>query len=148
LIARARGGLPVNPTTGTDNNEEFGTNDRPFSAPGVPIERNSFRNRKVINNDMRVMKNFRIGGSDVRRLQFSVEFFNLLNLNNVVFAGANGGLFGAVYGNGIQAVAGQLQTLPVDPRFLRLRMPDGTYDRNNVQSGTPLQVQFGLRCFF
>jgi len=29
-----------------------------------------------------------------------------------------------------------------------LRLPDGTYDRNNSQSGTPLQVQFGLRFFF
>lgn len=148
LMARAHSGLPINPTTGTDNNEEFSVNDRPFSAPGVPFERNSFRNRKVISNDVRVLKNFRLGASDQRRLQFSVEFFNLLNLNNVVFAGATGGLSGGIYGNGIQVVAGQVLTLPVDPRFMRLRMPDGAYDRNNVQSGTPLQVQFGLRCFF
>lgn len=148
LMARAHSGLPVNPITGADNNEELTVNDRPFSAPGVPLARNSFRNRKVIGNDLRVLKSFRLGASDARRLQFSVEFFNLLNLNNVVFAGATGGLSGGIYGNGIQAVAGQIVTLPVDPRFMRLRMPDGAYDRNNVQSGTPLQLQFGLRCFF
>jgi hypothetical protein len=148
MIVRARSGLPVNPVTGTDNNEEFGNNDRPFSAPGVPLKRNSFRNRKVIGNDLRVMKNFKLGGSEVRRIQFSAEFFNLLDLDNVVFAGANGGLTGGIYGNGIQVVGGQLQTVPVDPRFLRLRLPDGSYDRNNAQAGTPLQVQFGLRFFF
>ncbi len=141
---RARSGLPVNPVTGGDTNEEFGNNDRPFSAPGVPLVRNSFRNRKVVNNDLRVMKNFRL--NDRMRVQFSTEFFNLLNRDNVVFSGPNGNfLAGGVYGLGIDAAGRQVG---VDPRFMRLRLPDGTYDRNNQQSGTPLQVQFGLRFFF
>ena len=141
---RVRSGFPVNPTTGADTNEEISTNDRPMSAPGVRLERNSFRNRAVVGNDVRVMKNFRLG-NDVRRLQFSVEFFNLLNLDNVVYSGVNGGLFGGTYGPGINT---QGQPVAVDPRFLRLRLADGTYDRTNSQSGTPLQVQFGLRFFF
>ncbi|MBM3812421.1 MAG: TonB-dependent receptor [Acidimicrobiia bacterium] len=140
---RARGGLPVNATTGGDTNEEFGNNDRPFSGPGVPFARNSFRNRGVYGNDLRVLKNFPLG--EGRRIQFSAEFFNLFNIDNVVFSGANGGLFGGVYGLGIGTNG---QPVPIDPRFLRLRLPDGTYDRNNSQSGTPLQVQFGLRFFF
>jgi len=141
---RARSGIPVNATTGADTNEEFSTNDRPFSAPGVPFERNSFRNRAVYGNDLRVLKNFNLG-SETRKLQFSAEFFNLFNIDNVSFSGANGGLFGGVYGLGIGTNG---QQVPVDARFLRLRMPDGTYDRNNSQVGTPLQVQFGLRFFF
>jgi hypothetical protein len=144
-IFRARSGLPVNPTTGADTNEEFSNNDRPMSAPGVRLERNSFRNRGVYNNDLRVLKNFRLR-SDVRKLQFSVEFFNLLDIDNVVFSGTNGGLFGGVYGPGIDARTGA-QVAP-DPRFLRLRLPDGSYDRNNAQVGSPLQVQLGLRFFF
>jgi len=145
LSVRARSGQVVNPVTGADTNEEFSNNDRPFSAPGRPLARNSFRNRKVINNDLRVLKNFPFGG-DSKRIQFSVEFFNLLNLNNVVFSGPNGSIItGGVYGLGIGTNG---QPVAVDPRFLRLRNPDGTYDRNNTQSGTPLQVQFGLRFFF
>ncbi|MBK5294795.1 MAG: TonB-dependent receptor [Acidobacteriia bacterium] len=140
---RARGGQPVNPVTGADTNEEFGTNDRPYSAPGVSLERNSFRNRKVIGNDLRVLKSFGLG--ETRKVQFSAEFFNLFNIDNVAFSGVNGGLFGGTYGLGIGTNG---QPVPVDPRFLRLRMPDATYDRNNAQVGTPLQVQIGLRLFF
>jgi hypothetical protein len=139
---RARSGLPINPTTGADTNGDFNNNDRPFRAPGVPFERNSFRNRAVVNNDLRVLKNFALG--EVKKIQFSAEFFNLLNLDNVVYSGTNGGLFGGVYGLGINAAG---QTVAPDPRFMRLRL-NGAYDRQNAQSGTPLQVQFGLRFFF
>ncbi|MCC6587909.1 MAG: TonB-dependent receptor [Bryobacterales bacterium] len=148
MIFRARSGVPINPVTGADTNEDLNTNnaDRPYTAPGVVMERNSFRNRKVINDDLRVMKNFRIGSSDIRKLQFSVEFFNLFNLDNVVYSGANGSqISGGIYGLGIDA---QGRSVPVDPRFMRLRLPDGTYDRNNAQAGSPLQVQLGLRFYF
>jgi hypothetical protein len=141
---RARSGVPVNPLTGGDTNEDFGNNDRAFRAPGVPLPRNSFRNRAVVNNDFRVLKNFYLG-KDTTRIQFSAEFFNLLNLDNVVYSGVNGGIFGGTYGLGIDA---QGQPVAVDPRFLRLRLADGSYDRVNSQAGTPLQVQFGLRFFF
>jgi hypothetical protein len=145
LTLKARSGIPVNPLTGADTNEDFGNTDRGYTAPGVSLARNSFRNRKVISNDMRILKNFRIGGSETRRLQFSTEFFNLLNLDNVVFSGVNGGVLGGTYGLGVGANG---QSVPVDIRFLRLRNTDGTYDRQNAQAGTPLQVQFGLRFFF
>jgi hypothetical protein len=141
---RARSGAPLNPVTGGDTNEELSNNDRPFIAPGVALPRNSFRNRAVVNNDLRVLKNFRL--KEKMRLQFSTEFFNLFNLDNVIFANANGSLLtGGVYGLGIDTAG---RGVAVDPRFMRLRLADGTYDRNNSQSGTPLQVQFGLRLFF
>lgn len=139
----ARSGLPVNALTGADTNEDLASNDRPFIAPGVVMPRNSFRNRSVVTNDFRVLKNFGLG--EVRRLQFSVEFFNLLNLDNVVYSGVNGGIFGGTYGPGLNPDG---SPAPVDPRFRRLKLADGTYDRNNVQAGTPLQIQVGLRFFF
>jgi hypothetical protein len=144
-ILRFRSGLPINPVTGADSNEEFGNNDRPFSAPGVVFKRNSFRNRAVWNDDLRVLKNFKLG-NDTRRIQFSAEFFNLFNIDNVVYAGANGSsTTGGVYGLGIGANG---QPVTVDPRFMRLRLADGTYDKTNSQVGSPLQIQLGLRFFF
>jgi hypothetical protein len=145
-ILRARSGVPVNPVTGGDQNEEFGNNDRPYEAPGRALARNSFRNRSVVFNDFRILKSFGLG-HDTRKLQFSVEFFNLFNVDNVVFSGPNGGLTGGTYGLGINTNG---QAVARDPRFLNLRAADGTYDRNNTMAlgATPLQVQFGLRLFF
>lgn len=141
---RARSGQVINPVTGADSNEELNSNDRPFTSPGTPLKRNSFRNRGVVNNDLRVMKNFKL--TERYRLQFSTEFFNLMNLDNVIFNGANGSILtGGIYGAGLQPNG---QVAPIDPRFMRLKLADGSYDRNNSQAGTPLQVQFGLRLFF
>jgi hypothetical protein len=145
LLWSAPSGLPVNPVTGVDSNEDLSTSDRPYIAPGVPIARNSFRNRKFIGNDLRVLRSFGIRGSDVRKLQFSAEFFNLLNLDNVVYSGVNGGMNGGTYGPGINSSGA---AIPVDIRFLRLRNADGSYDRMNAQTGTPLQVQLGIRFLF
>ncbi len=139
-LFRTRSGLPMNATTGADTNEDLASNDRPYSAPGVPFLRNSFRNRKSLNADLRVLRNFRLG-SDRIRLQFSTEFFNLFDVDNVVFAGANA----SVYGLGIDAAG---NAVAIDPRFQRLRLTGGAYDPTNQQTGSPLQVQFGLRLFF
>jgi hypothetical protein len=139
LIFRLRSGAPMNARTIVDQNEDLSTSDRPYAAPGVPFQRNSFRNREVTFNDLRVIKNVRLGG-DVRRLQISVELFNMLGIDNVVF-GPNS----AFYGPGITASGG---ASPIDPRFQRLKLPDGTYDANNQQVGNPFQAQVGLRFYF
>ena len=94
----------------TDLNEDLSGVDRPYSAPGVPFRRNAFRNREVTFNDLRVTKSFRLG-NDVRRIQISAEFFNLFNIDNVVF-GPNA----SFYGPGITESGG---AAPVDPRFQR-----------------------------
>jgi len=153
-ILRARSGIPINPLTGTDANEEFSNNDRPFVSPGVPMQRNSFRNRGVVtNNDLRILKSFRLRGERLR-LQFSAEMFNLLNFDNVVFDRDNGGGVNAgatgIFGSGVYGLGIDANGNPVarDPRFMRLRLADGRYDPNNSQVGSPFQAQFGVRLFF
>lgn len=142
-IVRMRSGSPITAITGSDNNEEFNTNDRPYLAPGVPMPRSSFRNRTVYFNDLRVLKRISLG--ETKTIQVSAEFFNLLNLDNVVYAGVNGGIVSGIYGPGFQSNG---TVAAIDPRFQRLKLADGTYDRNNAQTGTPLQVQLGLRFYF
>ena len=139
-IFRARSGLPFNAIAGTDLNGDGNNNDRPYLAAGQPMLRNNFRNRGISNVDLRVMKSFALK-SERSKIQFSVEFFNLFDVDNVVFAGG-----ASNYGSGILAATGQLA--PIDARFMRLRLADGTYDRNNQQIGNPRQVQFALRYFF
>jgi hypothetical protein len=138
-IFRARSGYPLNALTGTDSNEDLFNTDRPYSAPGLPFERHAFRNRSTSSTDMRVMKNFRFG--EVRRLQFSAEFFNLFNQENVVYNSFTGGGTVTTYGPGLG--------VPPDPRFQQLRTAQGQYNAaTTTQVGTPLQIQFGLRFFF
>jgi len=139
-IFRARSGLPLNAVVGSDLNRDGNNNDRPYLTAGVPTVRNSFRNRGIANMDFRLMKNFKVVKEGVRA-QFSVEFFNLFNAGNVIFAGGAG-----IYGPGILSTTGQ--PAPIDARFMRLRLADGQYDRNNAQVGSPRQVQFALRFFF
>jgi len=140
-IFRARSGLPMNAIAGTDLNRDGNAfTDRPYLTAGVPMERNAFRNRGIANMDMRLMKNFKLVKEGMRA-QFSVEFFNLLNADNVIFAGGAN-----IYGAGVLATTGQLA--PIDARFQRLRLADGRYDTNNAQVGSPRQVQFAFRFFF
>jgi hypothetical protein len=130
----------LNAVAGSDLNRDGNNNDRPYLTAGVPMERNSFRNRGTSNMDMRFMKNFKLVREGMRA-QLSVEFFNLLNADNVIFAGGTN-----IYGAGVLAATGQMA--PVDARFMRLRLPNGTYDTNNTQVGSPRQVQFAFRFFF
>ena len=139
-IFRARTGQPLNASTGADTNGDgnsFG--DRPYEAPGVPFQRNSFRNRGFKNVDLRILKDFNF--TETMKLQFSTEFFNLFNFENVIYGGNTN-----TYGLGVDPSTGA--TLAPDSRWLALRNSDGSYNTQNVQLGTPLQVQFGMRFFF
>jgi hypothetical protein len=138
-IYRYRTGFPITPRTNGDENQDNNFNDRPFLSPGQEFGRNSFRNRSFQTFDLRVMKNFNL--TERQRLQFSVEFFNLFNAHNVVFAGQ-----GNIYGPGLLP-SGVYS--PVDSRFQRLRGADGEYDAlTTEQQGKPMQAQFGVRYFF
>jgi hypothetical protein len=133
-IVRARSGLPLNPRAGSDLNRDGTNNDRPYFETGVPFLRNYFRNRGFTTTDMRMLKNFNIKGDRVR-LQFSVEAFNLLNVDNVFFAGTT-----SIYGAGMGAAPAA--------DFMRLRDANGRYFGQNLQQGNPRQLQGGLRFFF
>ncbi len=136
---RAVSGAPIDPRTGADTNEDLGGADRAYRAPGVPYQRNSFRNRGFRTVDFRFLKSFPI--RERARLQFSCEMFNLFNFDNVVFAGTN-----LTYGLGIDPATGN--PVPPPSTFKRLRLADGSYDPVNVQIGNPFQAQFGLRFIF
>ncbi len=136
---RANSGRPIDPRTGADSNEDLGGPDRAYKAPGVPYQRNSFRNRGYRTVDFRFLKNFPV--RERLRVQFSCEMFNMFNFDNVVYAGTN-----LNYGVGIDPATGN--PVPPPPTFMRLRLPDGSYDPVNIQLGNPFQAQFGLRFIF
>lgn len=143
-IFRFVGGQPIDPLAGSDlNGDGSGSNaDRAYRYHSIPYARNAFRNRNFKVVDLRFLKTFRLG--EKAKLQFSTEMFNMLNIDNVIY-GAPGNFTNTTYGPGINTdgtVAGQRAT------FMRLKLADGSYDRNNSQLGTPFQAQFGLRFLF
>lgn len=141
-IVRTRSGAPYNAVVGSDANGDANSNDRPYLSVGVPMLRNAFRNRGVVlNNDLRLLKNFRFGQERLR-VQLSAEFFNLFNLDNVVYSGQ-----GNVYGLGTNATTGQ--PVAIDSRFMLLYNATGAYNSATTsQVGNPFQAQFGVRLFF
>ena len=141
-IARVTSGPPINPRAGRDLNGDGSTGgDRGLTAPGVFTRRNSFRNRGMHNFDMRVTK--RIHVTESAFVQFSAEFFNAFNLDNVEFGG-----FNTTYGTGVDLSTGTV--IGPQRQFMRLRSQNGDYDRNNrqVPGVNPLQLQLGARFFF
>jgi len=142
--ARATSGQPIDPNAGSDlNGDGTSTYDRAFKAPGVEFARNSFRNQAVKDVDFRFLKNIKI--NERVKLQFSTEMFNLFNFKNVVIGPVGLNSANTIYGPGIDATGAA-----VAPRvtFMRLKLPNGQYDPNDSQVGSPFQAQFGLRLFF
>ena len=148
-LGRFRSGRPMNATVGTDLNEDGINNDRPYSAPGTPFPRNSFRDRAVYDFDLRVSKMFKLG--EKARFDVTADFFNLFNIHNVTFGGTTG-----IYGVGIDRTTGAVA--PIDTRFQQLFNPtncnptsanfnSSCYDRNNIP-GRPFQMQLGFRFQF
>ena len=145
--ARFYSGRPVDPAAGSDLNGDNSSSDRPYMSVGVPFGRNSFRNQGLNFTDFRFLKNFQI--TEGIRLQFSTEMFNLFNFDNVVINTASSG-GNKNYGAGINA-DGSPAAIRSDTngvQFLRIKLPNGSYDPNNIQVGFPFQAQFGLRLFF
>jgi hypothetical protein len=140
-------GQPIDPAAGSDVNGDGSTSDRAFKSVGVPFERNAFRNRGFKTVNLRVLKDIKFG--EKARLQLSGEMFNLFNFDNVIIGGAVS-TTNFIYGLGVNAdgSAAPARTDALGPTFMRLKRPDGRYDANNYQIGTPFQVQFGVRFFF
>ena len=142
-------GQPVDPTTGTDiNGDGSSTSDRAFKSVGVPFERNAFRNQGINSVNMRLLKDFKMG--ERMRVQLSAEFFNLFNLKNIIIGPSGINASNTTYGLGINAdgTTAPLRSDSLGPTFLRVKRPDGLFDANNLQVGTPYQTQFGVRFFF
>jgi hypothetical protein len=70
-------GVPFNPVTGTDRNNDTTVNDRPAG-----VARNSARQPSTSSVDLRVSRTFAIGGS--QRLEAMLEAFNVFNHVNVL----------------------------------------------------------------
>jgi outer membrane receptor for ferrienterochelin and colicin len=139
---RLRSGLPIDVGFGRDVNEDRGGPDRPYSAPGVPFKRNAFRNLAIYDVDLRVQKSFTF--KEDQRLVFSVEFFNLPNLNNIQLSGSTVTNYCAAP---VPANCGF--GAPSNPNFLKVKNASGNFILTNNPGVTgPFQVQFGARFHF
>lgn len=147
---RTLSGRPIDATLGSDTvgNEDRVGNDRPFLGPGVPFQRNMFRNRPIYNFDLRGQKRFNLG--ETRRIIFSVEIFNVFNLQNIELAGS------AVTNYCSSATNTCGFSGPTNPNFLSLRDNNPASTRfgslllgNNPNAfGGVFQMQFGARYQF
>src|SRR5262249_11475245 len=147
---RLMSGRPIDATLGSDTvgNEDRVGNDRPYLGPGVPFQRNAFRNRAIYNIDMRAQKRFNI--TESQRLIFSLEIFNVPNLENIELSGS------AVTNYCSPATSNCGFLGPTNPNFLSLRDNNPTSTRfgqlllgNNPNAfGGVFQLQFGARYQF
>jgi Carboxypeptidase regulatory-like domain/TonB-dependent Receptor Plug Domain len=82
---RFQSALPIDATMGRDANNDRGGPDRPFSAPGVPFQRNGFRNEPFKEVNLRAQ--WGLAFADGKRLLFTAELFNVFNWDNILLSG-------------------------------------------------------------
>ena len=147
---RLRSGRPIDATLGFDANEDRINNDRPFAAPGIPFMRNAFRNRALYDFDVRLQKRFAI--TENMRLKFSMDVFNVFNLENIELAGTTVTNYCAAVNGSIPRDCGYAG--PTNPNFLSLRerrpglSTTGNLLTSNTPTPQPFQLQFGARFEF
>ncbi len=139
------------PSAATDPNRDLFFTDRPFSAPGIPYQRNAFRDRAIYSADFRVAKEIKLPREGMR-LDLTVDFFNIFNFNDVVYGSSRKN-----HSNGISATNAAVQTPGAtflqlyDPaKCLTPTNPTGNkscFDTNNTP-GLPFQMQVGVRFQF
>lgn len=140
---RLRSGVPFDAIIGVDVNNDSNNNDRPLSAPGVPFQRNGFRNRPENTVDLRVQKGFSLGEN--RRIVFSGEFFNLFNSANIQYGGAQTNYCGTVNRNSSCG----LVTGATNTSFRQITDSNGNLITAGNFSRTPIfQMQLGARFQF
>jgi hypothetical protein len=151
-IFNASSGQPIDPLAGSnvngDSKSQGTSGDRAFRAVGVPFPRNYFRNNGWNTVNLRLLKDVKLG--EKFTVQLSAEMFNLFNRSNVIIGPADVNNTNTIYGLGINTdgSAAPVRTDAFGPTFMRLKRPDGLYDANNSQIGTPFQAQFGARFRF
>jgi hypothetical protein len=130
-IIITRSGIPFTPVIGSDQqNDQNDDNDRAI-INGRVAGRDSLRQPYFFNLDLRLLKAFRFG--ETRRLDLSVEAFNVTRNGNKGFGNDAISVYGVPLANGSPSVAtaGQPLFAPSTARF-----------------GGPRQVQLGLRFVF
>jgi len=115
-------------------------NDRPYLVPGVELPRNYFRNRNQFDVDMRVQKGFSFG--ERMRLIGFVEFFNVFNMSNTQYSGAqtnycSGGVLARCGLDGI-----------TNPNFSKVRNSSDQIILSNNPGSQVFQMQLGGRFQF
>ena len=98
-------GLPVNPLTGTDNNGDGYSADRPAG-----FGRNSFRGPHQVQIDTAIQKTIRV--NERLRLDLRTEFYNLINRNNYINVNNVYGDTAAPRATFLQPIAGVTNTDP------------------------------------
>lgn len=145
---RLRSGNPVNANANGDLNGDGVSNDRPLVVPSLVLPRNHFRNRPIYDVDMRVQKGFNF--DEQRRLIFSAEFFNILNLSNIIFPnpGTNTTVAAGQYCSAVSQLCGL--SGPTNANFLQVNSPStGLILVNNTNPGSQVfQMQIGVRFQF
>jgi hypothetical protein len=133
--------------------------DRAFSAPGVSFKRNAFRDRRVYNVDMRVawdafhlLRAMKVNPREGMKLAITADFFNLFNLDNVVYIGSTPSPFNPLdtYGPGLNNDG---SPRPANASFQQLKAPqfctlNPSCYNTNAAPGAPFTVQLGLRFQF
>ncbi len=126
-----RSGFPYTAVIGFDTqNDGNDDNDRAI-VNGRVVDRNSFRQPKFFNLDLRLLKAFRFG--ETKRLDFSAEVFNVTKASNKNFGNDAISFFGTPLPDGSpsEANAGVPLFAPSTARF-----------------GGPRQLQLGVRFIF
>jgi hypothetical protein len=147
VIVQFRSGLPVDARFGSDaNDDRSGGADRPYRAPGVPFERNLFRNRSASTVDLHLSKS--VVTVKGRKLMVSVDLFNLFNAANIQYAGSEVTNHCAAP---VPATCGF--DPPSNPNFLQVVDRDpasATFGEHLLTNtpGDPRQVQIGVRLSF
>ncbi len=137
---RFQSGLPIDASIGRDINSSLGGSDRPYSAPGVPFERNGFRDEAFKEVNFRAQWGPRFNGNN--RVLLTFDVFNVFNAENIRLSGTTVTNYcaGTAPDNcGFEA--------PTNPNFLQVKDANGNYIQTNIP-GAPRQVQLGVRFEF
>ncbi len=146
---RLLSGSPVNPSVGSDINQDRTTNDRPYWANGVPAKRNSFTNRALTFVDLRVQKGIKI--TESKQIKLSAELFNIFNFMNLTYSGTTVTNFcsSSVNTCGVSSFQGAaVNGWAPNANFLHLRdATTGALITSN-NAGTPFEAQFTFKFIF
>jgi hypothetical protein len=137
---RIMSGLPIDASIGRDINLSQGGNDRPYSAPGVPFQRNAFRDEPFKEINFRAQWGPRFNGN--KRVMVTLDVFNTFNWENIR-------LSGTAVTNYCSGTAPNDCGFgpPTNPNFLKTKDTNGNYILTNIP-GAPRQLQLGVRFEF